>query len=168
MPAIATNTRTGNAYVDGMLGDYKWATNSLTYSFPTDGSYYGNAYGSAENAITFGALNTAQQTMARSALAMYGSVANLRFAELTESATQHADLRIAMSDKPSSGWAYLPTTAAEGGDAWFNRSIGLYTVRQRATTPPLRSCTRSDMPSVWSILTRAACLLTGTRWSTRS
>jgi Ca2+-binding RTX toxin-like protein len=127
MPAIASNNSTGNAYVDGILGAYKWATNSLTYSFPTDGAYYGNAYGSAENAITFGALNTAQQTMARSALAMYGSVANLRFAELTETATQHADLRIAMSDKPSSGWAYLPTTAAEGGDAWFNGSIGLYT-----------------------------------------
>ena len=46
MPAIAANTLTGNAYTDGILGSYKWATNSLTYSFPTDASYYGSAYGS--------------------------------------------------------------------------------------------------------------------------
>jgi serralysin len=58
---------------------------------------------------------------------MYASVANLHLSELTETTIQHADLRLAMSDKPSSGWAYLPNTAAEGGDAWFNGSIGLYT-----------------------------------------
>src|SRR5829696_6648393 len=107
MPAIASNSLTGDAYVDSMLGDYKWAANSLTYSFPTDGSYYGNAYGSAENVINFGAFNAAQQKMARSALTMYASVANLHLSELTETTIQHADLRLAMSDKPSSGWAYL-------------------------------------------------------------
>ncbi len=127
MPAIASSTLTGNAYVNGILGDYKWAANSLTYSFPTEASYYGSAYGSAENVTNFGVFNATQQTMARSALTMYASVANLHFTELTETATQHADLRLAMSDRPSSGWAYLPTTAAEGGDVWFNGSIGLYT-----------------------------------------
>src|SRR5215213_9820094 len=127
MPAIASSTLTGNPYVDGLLGDYKCAINSLTYSFPTDGSYYGNAYGSAENVTNFGALNDAQQKMVRSALTMYASVANLNFTELTETATQHADLRFAQSDKPSSAWAYLPTTAAEGGDVWFSRSTGWYT-----------------------------------------
>jgi len=127
MPAIASNSLTGNAYVDGVLGDYKWAANSLTYSFPTDGSYYGNAYGSFENVTNFGALNDAQQKMVRSALTMYASVANLNFTELIETATQHADLRFAQSDKPSSAWAYLPTTGAEGGDAWFNKSTGWYT-----------------------------------------
>jgi serralysin len=127
MPAIASNTLTGDAYVDGILGTSKWAANSLTYSFPTDGSYYGNAYGSAENVTNFGSLNGAQQKMARSALQMYASVANLHFTELAETATQHADLRFAQSDKPSSGWAYFPSTAAEGGDTWFNKFIGLYT-----------------------------------------
>jgi Ca2+-binding RTX toxin-like protein len=127
MPAIASNRLTGVAYIDSMLGDYRWAANSLTYSFPTDGLYYGYAYGSGENVTNFGAFNAAQQKMARSALAMYASVANLRFAGLTETATQHADLRLAMSDKPSSGWAYLPNTAAEGGDVWFNGTVGLYT-----------------------------------------
>jgi serralysin len=127
MPAIASSTLTGNAYVDGILGDYKWAANSLTYSFPTAASYYGNAYGSAENVTNFGVFNATQQKMARSALTMYASVANLHFTERTETATQHADLRLALSDRPSSGWAYLPTTTAEGGDVWFNGSIGLYT-----------------------------------------
>jgi serralysin len=127
MPAIASNSLTGNAYIDGMISEYKWAANSLTYSFPTRGSYYGTAYGSAENLTNFGELNSAQQKMARSALTMYASVANLRFTELAETATQHADLRIAMSDKPSSGWAYHSITAAEGGDVWFSGSTGLYT-----------------------------------------
>lgn len=127
MPAIASNSLIGDAYVDSMLGNHRWAANSLTYSFPTDGSYYGNAYGSAENVINFGAFNAAQQKMARSVLTMYASVANLHFSERPETATQHADLRLAMSDRPSSGWAYLPNTAAEGGDVWFNGSIGLYT-----------------------------------------
>lgn len=127
MPAIAPNSVSGNAYIDGMISQYRWAANSLTYSFPTHGSYYGTAYGSAENLTNFGALNASQQTMARSALSMYASVANLRFTELTETATQHADLRIAMSDRPGSGWAYHPTTAAEGGDVWFSEATGLYT-----------------------------------------
>jgi hypothetical protein len=31
-----------------------------------------------------------------------------------------------MSDAPSSAWAYLPSTATEGGDVWFNKSKGYY------------------------------------------
>src|SRR5690349_13776497 len=99
MPAIATYGMSGNAYIDGVLGEYKWAANSLTYSFPTNGSYYGNSYGTAENITNFGALGSAQQATARNALKAYTSVANLTFSELSETATQHADLRLAMSDK---------------------------------------------------------------------
>ncbi len=126
MSVIASNSQPGNSYVNGILGDYRWASTGLTYSFPSDGAYFGNSYGASENVTNFGSLNTAQQATVCSALAMYASVANLRFTELTETATQHADLRFAMSDTPSTGWAYLPTTASEGGDVWFNGSIGLY------------------------------------------
>jgi serralysin len=120
MPAVASYSLTGNAYIDGLLGDLKWAVNSFTYSFPTDASFYGSGYGSGETADNFGALNTTQQAAVRSSLKMYASVANLSFTEITETTTQHADLRFAKSDLPGTAWAYFPTTSAAGGDAWFN------------------------------------------------
>jgi serralysin len=36
MPATATYATTGNAYVDGLLGDRKWAIKDLTFRFPTN------------------------------------------------------------------------------------------------------------------------------------
>jgi serralysin len=127
MPAIATYGLSGSAYIDGVLGEYKWATNSVTYSFPTNGSYYGNSYGTAENITNFGSLGAVQQATARNALKTYASVANLTFTEIGETATEHADVRLAVSDKTPSAWAYLPNTAAEGGDVWFNSSNGYFT-----------------------------------------
>jgi serralysin len=127
MPAIATYGLSGSAYIDGVLGEYKWATNSVTYSFPTNGSYYGNSYGTAENITNFGSLGAVQQATARNALKTYASVANLTFTEIGETATEHADIRLAVSDKTPSAWAYLPNTAAEGGDVWFNSSNGYFT-----------------------------------------
>src|SRR5215210_2096483 len=120
MPGVTSYSPTGNAYVDGVLGDVKWAVNSLTYSFPTSGSFYGSSYGQGENVTTFGALNTAQQGAVRSALQTYASIANLNFREIGETVSQHADLRIALSDKIETAWAYFPSTEPEGGDVWLN------------------------------------------------
>jgi serralysin len=126
MPAVTTYSLTGNSYIDGVLGDVKWATNSFTFSFPTDASHYGSSYGYGETTNNFGALSATQQTAMRASLTMFASVANVSFTEIAETSTQSADLRFAMSDKPSTAWAYFPTTAAEGGDAWFNKSKGYY------------------------------------------
>lgn len=126
MPAVVTYSPTGNAYIDGVLGNVKWAVNSLTYSFPTSSAYYGSSYGDGENVTNFGALSSGQQSATRAALKMFASVANLSFSETSETSTQHADLRFALSDKPSTAWAYFPTTSSEGGDAWFNKSSGAY------------------------------------------
>jgi serralysin len=126
MPAVASYSLSGNIYSDGVIGDYKWAVNSFTYSFPTSGSYYGSSYGSGENVTSFGAFNTSQQAVTRDALQMYASVANLSFTEATETSSQHADLRFALSDKPGTAWAYFPSTSAEAGDAWFNKAGGSY------------------------------------------
>jgi serralysin len=117
---------TGNPAVDGLLSGSKWAIGSLTYSFPTSASFYGSPYGSGEPTSNFEAFNSAQQTATRTILKLYSSVANIQFVEVTESASVHGDLRYAMSDKPGTAWAYYPTTAAEGGDAWFNNSKGYY------------------------------------------
>jgi serralysin len=125
MPAVTTIGSTGDTYIDGLLGNLKWSVNNFTYSFPTDASLYGTSYGEGETA-SFGALNTLQQATARTALSMIASVANLTFTEITETATAHADLRFGLSDLPRTAWAYYPSTAAEGGDAWFNKSSGAY------------------------------------------
>lgn len=126
MPAVVTYSPTGNAYIDGVLGDAKWAVSSFTYSFPTSASYYGSNYGGGEPTSGFEALNSTQQAMTRTALRMYASVANLTFTEIAETSIQHADLRFGMSNKPSTAWAYFPSTNASGGDAWFNNSSGAY------------------------------------------
>ena len=58
---------------------------------------------------------------------MYSSVANVTFTEVTETSTQHADLRFAETDKYTTGFGYYPSTAAEGGDAWFGNSSNYFT-----------------------------------------
>ena len=78
MPAVATYSPTGNPYIDGVLGDVKWAVSGLSYSFPTSGSYYGSSYGSGENVTAFGTLNAAQQGAVRAAFEMFAAVTDLR------------------------------------------------------------------------------------------
>jgi Ca2+-binding RTX toxin-like protein len=126
MPAVATYSPTGDAYIDGVLSGVKWAVTSLTFSFPTDPSFYGSNYGNGEPSNGFKAFTTTQQNAVRSVLQMDADVANVTFTEVTESATTHGDLRYAESNAPSTAWAYYPTTAAEGGDAWFNNSTHWY------------------------------------------
>jgi serralysin len=126
VPATTTVQPTGDLYIDGVLSGVKWATNSLTYSFPTSSDFYGTSYGSGEPTNNFKAFNDVQETAVRSILEMYSSEANLTFTEVTETSTQHGDLRYAESDSPSTAWAYYPSTSAAGGDAWFNNSKHYY------------------------------------------
>lgn len=133
MPAVTAYSLTGDAYINGILGDVKWSSGSLSYSFPVQASFYGAGYGSGETASNFAALNAAQQTAVRSALTSYASVANFSFTQMTETATQHATLRFAQSDAPYTAWAYFPGTAAESGDAWFNQSDGYYSTPYKAS-----------------------------------
>lgn len=126
MPATTSVQPTGDLYIDGILSGIKWATNYLTYSFPTSSDLYGTNYGSGEPTNNFKAFTDVQETAVRSILTMYSSVANLTFTEVTETSTQHGDLRYAESDSPGTAWAYYPSTSALGGDAWFNNSKHYY------------------------------------------
>ncbi|HUE46898.1 MAG TPA: M10 family metallopeptidase [Aestuariivirgaceae bacterium] len=126
MPALATYSLTGDPYIDGLLGDAKWAVTDFTYSVPGSASNYGSNYGNGEPQDNFAALNSTQKSVVDTTLAMYASVTNLTFSKMAETGTNHADLRFAMSDKPSTAWAYFPSTAPEGGDAWFNNSSEYY------------------------------------------
>ena len=126
MPSVASYTLTGDPYIDSLLGESKWGVSSFTYSFPSSGSYYGSGYGSGEPGNNFQSLNSTQQAAVHSSLSMYASVVNLTFSEITETNSQHADLRFGMSDEPSTAWAYFPSTAPEGGDSWYNNKSGWY------------------------------------------
>lgn len=126
LAAVTTFSRASDAYTDSLLGTYKWASGNLTYSFPGTASLYGNPYGSNEPLNNFGALSASQQGAARAAFANFAAVANVTFTELTGSNAANATLRLASSDAPGTAWAYMPATAAEGGDVWFNKSSGAY------------------------------------------
>jgi hypothetical protein len=124
MPTISSVSPTSNPYINGILVGTKWAVDSLTFSFPTDPSFYGS-YGS-ETTTGFEALTAAQQSAVRAALAQYSSVINFTFTEVTESASVHGDLRFAETDATSTAWAYYPGVAQTAGDVWFNNSKNWY------------------------------------------
>ena len=126
MPSTAYVTPTGDPYVDGVLSGTKWGVTSLTFSFPTDPSYYGSSYRGSEPTNGFKAFTSVQQGAVRAVLQMYSAVANVTFTEVTESATTHGDLRYAKSNNPSTAWAYYPSTSEQGGDVWANNSKHWY------------------------------------------
>jgi serralysin len=100
----------------------------LTYSFPTSASFYVgfNGYGSGEQNSGFKAFTATQQIATTSILNMYSAVANLTFTQIAETSSQSATLRYAESNLPSTAWGYYPSSAPEGGDAWFNNSSHWY------------------------------------------
>jgi serralysin len=126
VPAISTFSPTADPVLNGVLSGIKWATGSLTFSFPSSGGLYG-AYGSSREPTTgFEALTAAQQTATRAVLQMYSAVANVTFTEVTETSSVHGDLRYAESNAPSTAWAYYPSTSPLGGDVWLNNSKNYY------------------------------------------
>ena len=130
MPGISTVTPSGIPTVDYVDSGTKWATNSFTYSFPTSPSFYtgafGMPYGSGEQNSGFQAFNAVQQAAVTSILGQYSLVANLTFTQITETSSQSATMRYAMSSLPSTAWGYYPSTSPEGGDAWFGTANGWY------------------------------------------
>jgi len=101
--------------IDAVNGGIIWSTLSLTCSFPTSASFYtgfmGAAYGSGEPLSNFQAFTTVQQAAVTSALAMYSSVSDLTFTQITETSTQTATLRFAESDKPATALTYHPSSS---------------------------------------------------------
>ncbi|MBM1174571.1 M10 family metallopeptidase [Microvirga arabica] len=109
--------------IDGLLWYTKWGTPSLTYSFPTNASYYEGA-GEAQN--NFEAFSDAQIAAVQDILDGIASATNLSFTEIAETAAIHATLRLALSDTPPGAWAYLPEIGEAAGDSWYNNSGGAF------------------------------------------
>jgi len=117
---------TGDRNVDAALFGSRWTSATLTFSFPTDGLFYGGAaYVDGEaSAANFLAFNAAQQAAARYALNLVSQYTGLTFIEVTESASTHATLRFAQTHLSSVGSAYanFPGTTNYAGDVWFGTS----------------------------------------------
>lgn len=109
-------TRSGDQPVDGLLSGWRWNVTSLTYSFPTSGSFY--EYGPERQ--TFAAFNGGQQLAAKRALQEISSFTLASFTKVTESRTTHGDLRFAETDIAPTAYAFFPGVRS-GGDAWFNK-----------------------------------------------
>ncbi|HEY8382759.1 MAG TPA: M10 family metallopeptidase C-terminal domain-containing protein [Microvirga sp.] len=126
MAGVASVEPTGDPTLDALLGGVRWDASALTYSFPTSGAFYGASYGVGEAENGFEPLLAAQQSAVRAVLQTFAEVANLAFAEIPETLTQHADLRFARSLEPGTAWAYYPHPAPEGGDVWFGHGRTWY------------------------------------------
>ncbi|EGF93612.1 hemolysin-type calcium-binding repeat 2 copies family protein [Asticcacaulis biprosthecium C19] len=114
----------GNQDIDAVLIGSKWSSTSLTYSFPTSGSFYQTPYydsGYLTNHVVF---NAAQQTATRYALGLIYGYTLLSFTEVTESNTTHANLRFSQTTDSSLGSAEgnFPGSDSWDGDVWFGQT----------------------------------------------
>jgi serralysin len=109
--AFSSVLSSGNVDIDGVLSGFRWASGSISYSFPTLSSQY-------EFAVPgFQPLNAAQETAVERVLANYAAIANLTFTEAVGSA---GTLRFAESSDPVTAYAFYPHSDPVGGDAFFN------------------------------------------------
>ncbi|ESQ88931.1 hypothetical protein ABAC460_14210 [Asticcacaulis sp. AC460] len=114
----------GNQDIDAVLIGSKWTSTSLTFSFPTSGSFYQTPYydsGYLTNHVVF---NAAQQTAVRYALGLIYGYTLLSFTEVAESNTVHANLRFSQTTDSSLGSAEgnFPGSDSWDGDVWFGQT----------------------------------------------
>jgi len=133
--------------LDALLQGTKWGgvadfSVSLTYSFPSTGSYwststdggYGPSTGSEEPWNNFASLTAAQVSAVKSVFNMISNFVNINFSETTDTSTNVGDLRFGFTGSASSNeaaHAYMPggsyntstfegTSYAQAGDVWIN------------------------------------------------
>ncbi len=121
-----TKSFTGIRNVDAVLIGSKWGSLNLTYSFPTSGTNYNgyalDQYGDRGYHIDLG---TQQQAAARAAFAQLSAYTNLKFTEITETDTVHANIRISQTADQQVASAYgnfASDTSPLAGDIWFGRT----------------------------------------------
>jgi len=114
VPSTASVGLTNNPDIDGVLSGVKWASSSLTFSFPDSMSYYGYTE------PNFGAMNDTQKTAVRAIMDMYESYTGLVLTEVTESASTHGTIRFAEESTAGTAYAYYPSSSEYGGDVWLN------------------------------------------------
>jgi Ca2+-binding RTX toxin-like protein len=125
-----TRSFTGNRNIDATLIGSKWGTLELTYSFPTLGSNYNGSTPLSAGVDNYHlALGTLQQQAARASFAQISAATNLKFTEITETDTTHANIRISQTADNDVGSAYggFPSEKqSAAGDIWFGRTSQPY------------------------------------------
>jgi Ca2+-binding RTX toxin-like protein len=115
----------GNQDIDAVLIGSRWTLTTLTFSFPTSGSFYDDQnYPNNSEPDEHVVFNAMQQTAARYAFSLISAYTNLNFVEITETATTHADIRFSQTDFNDVGSAYanFPSSSLQSGDIWFGRT----------------------------------------------
>jgi serralysin len=120
-------TQSGDQTVDGLFHTYKWAEQTLTYSFPTSASQYGSDYSNAnEPAYGFQAFNDMQKAAVREILQQIEGFTNMDFVEVSggEGVLRWGETSTVFDAGTTSAWGYRPNTnnGENGGDAWYNVS----------------------------------------------
>lgn len=109
--------------VDSVYSGSKWATTTLTFSFPNSVSDYGNNYYDSTALNSFTAMNANQQEAIRYIYDQIEVFSGLQFTELTGANDANADLMHAHSNSPSTAYAYYPSTNSVGGDSFYGGSL---------------------------------------------
>lgn len=136
--SVAYIPLSGIQNIDALHYDTRWASATITYSFPDYGaswstnsvSGYGPTSGSGEPwSSSFGPLSSLgsgdDQAYFASALQNWANVANLTFIKVADTQSNVGDIRAAYTDPASDSastvaWAYLPGFAPNAGDVWFS------------------------------------------------
>ena len=129
--------------IDALLGGMKWgggpgAGTDLTFSFPWTTSatavfagFGGTSYSvlGEDTAAVHAGLDAVQAAAARSALLQWSTVANVKFTEVADTATDVGDIRFAWTSATRTtstgsqawGWAYYPNgRSPSAGDIWIS------------------------------------------------
>jgi serralysin len=117
----------GDQSIDGLLYGRAWNLASLSFSFPATGDLYGTGYKNGENVNGFLQANADQQWAVRYGLqSLVGSYTLLKFNEITETATNHAYIRLSNSDVPDSAYTFYPSGSDFAGDVWMGTALPIY------------------------------------------
>lgn len=120
---ITRVTQSGQAAIDGLLGEYKWASAALTYSFPDSSSDYPTDYPGNRPTTGFYQLNAEQQAAAGRAFALLSSFTKLTFTATSPDQDGEAFLRLAGSSVPEVADAFPPQPHFAAGDSWYSDKI---------------------------------------------
>lgn len=91
---------------------------AITYAFPTSPTDYVYTY---ETDAGFASISAKMQT---AALFAFDQVRAFTLLDITAGINTTADIRLAMSDRPDTAYAYMPGDYVQAGDIWFSNDRG--------------------------------------------
>ena len=97
---------------------------TVTYAFPTLATDYSYTY---ETSAGFAPISAKMQT---AALFAFDQVRKFTLLDIVAGDAVTADIRLAMSDRPTTAYTYVPGDYEQAGDIWFSNSRGYQDAQQ--------------------------------------